>query len=238
MDVIALQKNPSLSDQALQRMTELIIRGDIEPGARVQEAVLARQLGISRGPLREAIRQLEGRGLLVRIPHVGVKVADPSLEQVIDLYMIREVLEGLACRLAAERMTDDELKRLRNILFDHSAHEDVRKGTGYYQSPGDQDFHFQIIEGSRQARLIETLLGDLYQVLRIFRYRSSVAPGRAKAAYEEHLLILDALERRDGEAAEAAMRKHLLHARKSLQEKANAQADTADSTSLSQGNQR
>ena len=227
MDVVALQKNPSLSDQALERLTELIIRGDIEPGSRIQEAVLARQLGISRGPLREAIRRLEGRGLLVRIPHVGVKVASPSLEEIIDLYMIREVLEGLACRLAADRLTNKELARLRAVLFDHSVHDDVKSGTGYYQSPGDQDFHFQIIEASRQARLIETLLGDLYQVLRIFRYRSSVNPGRAKAAYEEHIGILEALERRDGDAAERLMREHLQHARKSMQEAASASSDNS-----------
>ena len=224
MDVVALEKSPTLSDLALDRITELIIRGDLEPGARVQETVLARQLGISRGPLREAIRRLEGRGLLVRVPHIGVKVANPSLEEIIDLYMIREVLEGLACRLAAERLTDAELKRLRSVLFDHSAHDDVKAGTGYYQSPGDQDFHFQIIEGSRQARLTETLLGDLYQQLRIFRYRSSVNPGRAKAAYEEHVGILEALEKRDGELAEQLMRQHLRHARQSLQEAVAAAA--------------
>ncbi|GAA4529926.1 GntR family transcriptional regulator [Chelativorans composti] len=218
MEVAALEKSPSLSDRALERLTELIIRGDIKPGARIQEAVLARQLGISRGPLREAIRRLEGRGLLVRIPNVGVHVANPTVDEIIDLYTIREVLEGLACRLAAERLTDKELKRLRDVLFDHSAHEDVKSGTGYYQSPGDQDFHFQIIKGSRQARLIETLLGDLYQVLRFFRYRSSIKPGRAKAAFEEHISILEALERRDGEAAERLMREHLQHARLSIQE--------------------
>src|SRR5690348_16382159 len=106
MDVVALEKMPTLSDQALERITELIIRGDLEPGSRVQEAVLARQLGISRGPLREAISRLEGRGLLIRVPHIGVKVANPSLEEILDLYMMREVLEGLACRLAAERLSD------------------------------------------------------------------------------------------------------------------------------------
>jgi len=218
MDVVALEKMPTLADQALDSITELIIRGGLEPGSRVQEAVLARQLGISRGPLREAISRLEGRGLLVRVPHIGVKVANPSTEEIIDLYMMREVLEGLACRLAAERLSDAELERLRSVLFDHSAHDDVKSGTGYYQSPGDQDFHFQIIKGSRQTRLIETLLGDLYQQLRIFRYRSSVNPGRAKAAYDEHVSILEALEKRDGDLAEKLMREHLLHARRSLQD--------------------
>jgi DNA-binding GntR family transcriptional regulator len=227
MDVVALQKMPTLSDQALESITELIIRGDLEPGTRLQEAVLARQLGISRGPLREAIRRLEGRGLLVREPHIGVKVASPSMEETVDLFMLREVLEGLACRLAATRLSEDELKRLRSILFDHSAHDDVKSGTGYYQTAGDQDFHFQIIEGSRQARLIETLLGDLYQQLRMVRYRSSVNPGRAKAAYDEHVRVLEALEKRDGDLAEKYMRDHLKNARLSFQETVDKNQDGA-----------
>ena len=176
------------------------------------------------GPCAKPSAASKAAASYVRVPHIGVKVANPSLEEIIDLYMIREVLEGLACRLAAERLSDAELVRLRSVLFDHSAHDDVKAGTGYYQSPGDHDFHFQIIEGSRQARLTETLLGDLYQQLRIFRYRSSVNPGRAKAAYEEHVGILEALEKRDGELAEQLMRQHLRHARQSLQESVAADA--------------
>lgn len=216
MDIQAIEKRVSLSDLALERVVEAVIKGDLVPGERLQEAVLARQLGISRGPLREAIRRLEGRHLVVRIPHVGVKIANPSLEEILDVFLLREALEGVACRLAAERMSDQDIEELEGILDGHSAQPDVSSGGGYYQTPGDHDFHYKIIRGSQSSRLEDLLLGDLYHFLRIFRYRSSVKEGRARAAHAEHLEIIAALRRRDALAAEAAMRHHVSNARSSL----------------------
>lgn len=218
MQIEAIEKRAVLSDLALERIVEVIMRGDLKPGERVQEAVLARQLGISRGPLREAISRLEGRHLIVRIPHVGVRIADPSKEEILDIFSIREALEGVACRLAAERMTQEELDEVVEILTEHSAQSDVFKGDGYYQRSGDRDFHYKIITGARSARLSDLLLGDLYQFLRVFRYRSSAAAGRAKRAHKEHLAIASALQKRDPDAADAAMRKHLRNARTSLEQ--------------------
>ncbi|WP_226576971.1 GntR family transcriptional regulator [Acuticoccus sediminis] len=216
MPIEAIEKRASLSDIAMERLVDAVSRGELVPGERFQEAALARQLGISRGPLREAIRRLEGRNLLVRVPHVGVMVASPSPEEVLDLFMMREALEGLACRLAAERMTDGELDEIDAVLARHGEQPDVTSGNGYYQFPGDQDFHYRIIRGSRSARLEELLLGELYHFMRIFRYQSSVEPGRAQAAHTEHVDVARALRRRDPDAAEAAMRLHTAHARLSI----------------------
>lgn len=216
MDLEVIEKRASLSDIALERIIELIVRGDLEPGERIQEAVLARQLGISRGPLREAISRLEGRNLVVRIPHIGVRIANPSDEEVLDTFRIREALEGVAAALAAARMSDAELADLSETLRSHQQQTDVAADSGYYQVAGDQDFHFAIIKGSRVDRLSAMLLGDLYHFLRVFRYRSSATPGRALAAHKEHEDILNALLRRDSEAAERAMRLHLKNARISL----------------------
>ncbi len=225
MELETLERRQTLSDQALERILEVIVKGDLKPGDRVQEAVLARQLGISRGPLREAIRRLEGRRLLVRIPHIGVKVAETPAEEVIDMFMLREALEGVACRLAAERMTDEEIDQLEALLASHSHQTDVKSGGGYYQNSGDQDFHFKIIKGSRSKRLEDMLLGDLYEFLRIFRYRSSVKGGRAGRAHTEHQEVVKAIRNRDPDASEAAMRKHLSNARISLQEALAAQRE-------------
>ena len=211
-----IEKRESLSDLALGQIVDAVVRGDLVPGERLQEAVLARQLGISRGPLREAIRRLEGRHLVVRVPHVGVKIANPSPKEILDLFLVREALEGVACRLAAERMSDEEIRDLESVLAEHGAQADVSSGGGYYQTPGDQDFHYKIIRASQSARLEDLLLGDLYHFLRIFRYRSSVKQGRAQAAHLEHREIIAALRRRDAVAAENAMRKHVSNARASL----------------------
>lgn len=218
MEVQAIEKRASLSDLALERVVEAVIKGDLVPGERLQEATLARQLGISRGPLREAIRRLEGRHLVVRVPHVGVKIANPSPAEILDMFLLREALEGVACRLAAERMSDAEIDELQAILEGHGAQSDVASGDGYYQTPGDHDFHYMIIRGSRSVRIEELLLGDLYHLLRIFRYRSSVKQGRARTAHAEHVEIIAALRKRDGIAAEQAMRRHVGNARLSLAE--------------------
>jgi DNA-binding GntR family transcriptional regulator len=229
MPMGTLEKSRTLSDQAMDMLVEAILRGDMEPGERIAEATLARKLGISRGPLREAIRRLEGKSLLVRKPHVGVSVASPSPEEILEVFQMREVLEGLACRMAARHMTGIELDRLERILGDHSTHSDLQDGRAYYQSSGDFDFHYQIIVASRSKRLIDTLLGDLYQFIRIFRYRASAKPGRAQKAFGEHMLILEALKARDQAAAEAAMRAHVARAtetlRASLQEQGNSRDD-------------
>ena len=218
VEMQAIEKRLSLSDVAFERIVEAVIRGDLVPGGRLQEAVLARQLGISRGPLREAIRRLEGRHLVVREPHVGVKIVNPSLEDVLDMFLVREALEGVACRLAAERMSTKEIDKLEAVLTGHGKQKDVSSGGGYYQTPGDQDFHYTIIRGSGSSRLESMLLGDLYHFLRIFRYRSSITAGRARAAHAEHIEIIDALKKRDSAGAEAAMRRHIANARASLAE--------------------
>jgi len=124
-------RRPSLSDIALERIVEAIICGDLTPGQRLKEAVLARDLQISRGPLREALGRLEGRNLLVRTPQIGVMLADPSEQEILDTFLTREALEGVACRLAAERMTDKELVSLRQLLENHVEQPDLSTGKAY-----------------------------------------------------------------------------------------------------------
>lgn len=213
-----IERQPSLSDIALERIVEAIIRGDLVPGKRLKEAAVARDLGISRGPLREAIGRLEGRNLVIRTPQVGVMIVDPSPAEILDTFLLREALEGIAARLAAERMTDKEIADLDRMLHMHGEQSDVAADSGYYQLPGNEDFHFAIIKGSRSARLESILLGEFYHFLRIFRFRSSLGKGRAGAAHAEHARVVEALRRRDPLAAEAAMRAHLANARHSIAE--------------------
>jgi DNA-binding GntR family transcriptional regulator len=85
----------------------------------------------------------------------------------------------------------------------------VASGTAYYQAGGDEDFHFRIAKGSSNRRLFRLLCEDMYSLIRVYRFRSSATPGRARQAYAEHQDILGALQRRDAEAAEAAMRRHI-----------------------------
>ena len=122
----------TLSDHVFQRIQSAIVRGDIAPGSKISEPELARAYGISRGPLREAIRRLEGQRLLVRVPHVGARVVSLTQAELVELYEIRESLEGMACRLAAERMSQAEIDDLRHVLETHQSDEAFRAGRGYY----------------------------------------------------------------------------------------------------------
>lgn len=208
----------SLVDAITERLEAAIFSGDLEPGARLSEQGLAKMLGVSRGPLREAIRRLEGRKLIERKPNIGARVAALSSQDLDDLLIIREALEGAACRYAAERMDDAEIKALQALLEKHGKQESVRTGTGYFQEGADFDFHFRIIKGSRNERLVNMLCGELYDLLRVYRYKSSTLAGRARNAFAEHKAIVDAIAARDPEAAETAMRRHLRNAREHMAE--------------------
>ena len=208
----------SLVDTLVERIEAAIISGELQPGSKLREQTLAASLGVSRGPLREAIRRLEGRKLLERTPNIGVRVATISPKDLYEVLQLREVLEGLACSLAAENMTDDELEALAELLDQHQQQRSVQEGTGYYQESKDFDFHFRIVKGSRNVRLINLLCEDLYYLLRVYRYKSSTKPGRAKQALKEHKDIVAALSRRDPEDAEQKMRLHIRNARRYVEE--------------------
>jgi DNA-binding GntR family transcriptional regulator len=208
----------SLVDVLAERIEAAIISGDLQPGSKIREQTLAASLGVSRGPLREAIRRLEGRKLLQRTPNIGVRVAAMSPSDLYEVLQLREVLEGLACSLAATNMTDEELEALSELLDQHQQQRSVQEGTGYYQESKDFDFHFRIVKGSRNVRLIQMLCEDLYYLLRVYRYKSSTKPGRAKQALKEHKDIVAALMRRDPEDAERKMRLHISNARRYVEE--------------------
>lgn len=210
----------TLADRAFEWLEEAIIKGDYPPESKLDEVALAKAFGISRGPVREAIRRLEGKKLVERVPHVGARVASLHPGDLADLLHVREALEGMACRLATERMSDDELEGLEQLIEGHAKDDPLKAGDSYYQRPGDFDFHFRIIQGSRNAKLIEMLCDDLYYLLRVYRYRSSSRKGRALEALREHREVVAAMKARDAEGAEAAMRAHLRKALQSIQEKA------------------
>ncbi|GGO60055.1 transcriptional regulator, GntR family [Roseovarius pacificus] len=201
----------SLVDTVAERLEEAIIGGELAPGERVFEQVLAADYGISRGPLREAIRRLEGRRLLERTANKGVRVVDLSPARLEELLRVREALEGMAARLAATQIGEDEVDELRKLL---ETHEETSLPNGYYQQGGDFDFHFRIVKASKNEFLISLLTEDLYDLLRIYRYKSSTMAGRAKRALAEHHAIVDALKAKDPDAAEKTMRTHLSNARK------------------------
>ena len=207
----------TLSEHVLRQIQSAIVKGEIAPGSKISEPELARAYGISRGPLREALHRLEGQKLLVRIPHVGARVVSLSMAELNELYQIRESLEGLACRLAAQNMTVSDVNALRDVLRTHEQDESFQAGQGYYQQEGDFDFHYRIVQGSGNSLLIRMLCDELYQLARLYRIQYSTTPNRPAQAFAEHHRILDAIAEGDGELAELLMRRHIQTSRLNIE---------------------
>ncbi len=210
----------TLSDTLFTSTLNAIYSGELAPGDEVNEAALAGRFGVSRGPVREAVRRLQGIGLVSREPYMRATVVRLTATQVRELFEMREALEGMACRLAAQRMSDAEQERVAADLdAARAARLAARKSRARVP---DFDFHERIIRASGNARITNTLCGDLYHVLRVYRRRSGAVPERSDEAHAEHWQILRALRARDGELAESLMRAHIARAAVKVTERLHA----------------
>ncbi|TSK07289.1 MAG: GntR family transcriptional regulator [Geobacter sp.] len=209
----------SLSDRIFEQLQTAIVKGAIPAGSKISEPELAKTFGISRGTLREALSRLEERYLVVRSPNLGARVVTLSYEELIDIYQVREALGGMACGLAAVNMTDEEIADLGRLLDDHEKSIREDQGLSYYQQEGEFDFHYRILLGSRNRKVISILEGGLYQLMRMYRYQFSTSSPRPLLALKEHRRIVEALAERDAELADLLMRRHISAARKSIEER-------------------
>jgi DNA-binding GntR family transcriptional regulator len=215
---VKVPQQGTLADVASHRLAQSIVTGELAQGQKLNEAELAESFGMGRGPLREALRHLEGMRLVKRIPNVGARVVVLDRKTLCDLYGVREALEGMACRIAATQMTDEEIKQLVELLAHHEQQIKQQGGKVYAQSEGDLDFHYQIARGSRNQMLMDMLGSEQYQLLRMCRYRTSRNAQRTHPALYQHRQIVDALAHRDGELAELLMRRHIQGAWRSISE--------------------
>lgn len=199
----------TLAERVFQQLQDAIVRGELVPGSKITEPGLSRTYGISRGPLREAMRRLEAHRLIERVPHVGARVVKLSIQELLELFDVREALESMAARLAAEHMTAEEIAGLREVLALHERQADLKKGEAYFQREGDLDFHYRIVQGSHNRMLVTMLCDDLYYLVRLYRTQFSASGTRPQRAFVEHHRIVDAIEAGDAELAELLMRRHV-----------------------------
>ncbi|HHY46211.1 MAG TPA: GntR family transcriptional regulator [Firmicutes bacterium] len=190
----------------VERIRQLIISGELGPGCRIVERDVARELGVSRTPVREALKRLAAEGLLEIAPHKGAIVAKMSLRDLAEIMQIREALEGLACRLAVNDITEDHLNDLRKLIDE--MREASETGDLYRYSSCNQRFHNVILNIAGNRRLMQMLELIKAQSVRE-RFKSLLNPGRSRQSLNEHKAILDALEARDPDRAELVMRKHI-----------------------------
>ncbi|QBG34710.1 GntR family transcriptional regulator [Litorilituus sediminis] len=214
------------ADKVFEQMQHAIVEGDIAPGIKISEPELAKHYQISRSTLREALNRLEKCHLIERKANIGSRVVDCTIEGLLELYITREALEGMACRQAALNMTDEEIASMREMLVQHSKAKELQEGVAYYQEEGDLDFHYKVILGSHNQQLINLICGQLYHLVRMYRFQFGMHSARASRAFDEHSHILQAISDRDGELAEMLMRRHIAASRKNIEQKIALQNDS------------
>ena len=195
-----------LRELVFDALREAILSGTLKPGDRLMEVQLAEEMGVSRTPVREAIRKLELEGLVVMVPRKGAYVSGLSLKDAADLFEIRQSLEGLAASLAAERITDEEIKMLEDSFKQlveatkSQVVEDIMKK--------DADFHQVLFNATRNDRLTQ-IISNLKEQIDRFRLKSFSNPSRMKSILKEHKNILDAIKDRDTDRAEKLAKQHI-----------------------------
>lgn len=196
--------NTSRAQHAYQKLLDAIRSGELKPGQRIREVELAGWLKISRTPVREAIRRLESEGLVQSVAHKGMVVAELDYQAVMELYQMREVLEGTAAALAAKHASEAEIYALREIFNQEVALTDDPAA----QALKNQAFHNALYHAAHNRYLLKSLnsLRDSLTLLGATTYQVS---GRNQQALEEHERILDAIAKGDSVAAEHAARDHI-----------------------------
>ncbi len=207
------------ADKTFLQLRKDIVEGLIASGSKLSETELSKNYAVSRAVIREAINRLESCHLVERKANVGARVVSISTEGLMELYQVREALEGMAARLAAIHMDDDEIEDLNKLLATHF--QIVKDGENYYQEAGDLDFHYRIILGSKNSQLISILMDSIYHLIRMYRVQLGMSGPRVTTAFEEHKQIVQAISNRDAELAEMLMRRHILYSKNSLQLKLN-----------------
>jgi DNA-binding GntR family transcriptional regulator len=196
----------SLRGKVFNTVRESILEGKYKAGDVLRETVIANELNVSRTPVREAIRQLELEGLVQSIPNKETIVAGVSKEDVQDIFMIRNKLEGLAGRRAAERITQEELEQMEEVLALTAFY--IAKNDIDHINELDHKFH-DIIYKATKSKILKHMLSDFHSYVQSTRKESIATPGRAKRLLEEHTGIYDAIRERNAEKVEMLITKHV-----------------------------
>ncbi|HLY25753.1 MAG TPA: GntR family transcriptional regulator [Aggregatilineales bacterium] len=222
LPTLTITDHKQLHNVVLDRLRDKIMRGELHAGEWLRQERLARELGVSHTPIREALKQLEVEGLVEHVPYRGVRVVEFSMDAVAEIYDMRTVLEGLAARAAAERLTFEELcelKRLHEAMMAIGTVTTPEKVEAIRQL--NRAFHLQIIHASHRAYLIRTLeqMWSWFPTMLWSQYAleaDAATPKRAGADNRDHGEIVAALEARNPAKAEAAMRYHIEQTRQAL----------------------
>lgn len=210
---VKLDSYQPLREVVCETLREAIISGVLRPGERLMEIQLAEELGVSRTPVREAIRKLELEGFVIMIPRRGTYVADLSIKDINEVFEVRSALDSLVNGLAAERITEEELEQMERLLVQISACVDNGNMEKIVELDGQ--FHDILYRASRNDRLVG-IINNLREQLTRFRTISMAYPGRLKKTIEEHTQLVEAIAARDVDLAQQLAVEHMANSEQTL----------------------
>ena len=206
----------SLGGRVFKRLREDILKGRYKQQDELREATIGKELGVSRTPVREALRQLELEGLVTIVPNKGAYVTGISQKDIWDIYQMRKYLEGMCARWAAEHITEDQLEELEETIL--LSEFQMKKENGYNkeQVTGlDGRFHTILYEASG-SRMLCHVLTDFHRYVQMARKSSINVKARAEKSIEEHKAILQAIRDRNPDLAEQLAKEHIVHVMQNL----------------------
>lgn len=195
-----------LREIVFEHLRNAILNGDLEPGQRLMELHLAEQLGVSRTPIREAIRKLELEGLVSMIPRKGAYVGEVSIKDILDVLEVRMSLEGLAASLSAQRMDKEQLEQLGNVIEEFEEYKDCKDKD--VMAKLDRRFHDLIINGSNNNKLIQLIQGihEQFQRFRVIYFNEYT---HYEELNQHHKEIYNAIVERDSSKAQISSENHI-----------------------------
>jgi DNA-binding GntR family transcriptional regulator len=226
--VIASIDRQGLSAAVTARLRDMIVEGILSPGTRLNERMLCEQLNVSRTPLREAFKTLAGEGLIALQPNRGAVVAQMSVSEIEQTFEVMGALEGLSGELACARATEAEVAEIKALHFEMLAAHTRRDLPAYYKL--NHEIHDQINAMARNPVLTETYQ-RINARIQSLRFRSNFKQEKWDAAVKEHAVMLEALEKRDGQGLRNILQQHLRNKRDAViavlqAEQANLSGDT------------
>lgn len=217
--VMAPKKRSSgslLADKAVAHIRKLIATGRLLQGERVKELEISNELGISRGPVREAVRRLSASGLLIAAPNLGSRVIVLHEGTVRQAYQVREVLESLGASLAARNMDRDEGEALVEMLKEHEEAMMATSPTSYPAGGSDWDFHLRILQGAKNEFVWRICGVELRDIMTLMRAQHRSSEKRGRRALQEHRWIAEAICDSQDDLAGALMTQHIRASRDNL----------------------
>lgn len=207
-DNLQIQMNAflPLRDVVFNTLRQAILTGDLKPGERLMEIHLANKLGVSRTPIREAIRKLELEGLVIMIPRRGAEVAQITEKSMMDVLEVRRTMDALCVELACERITEESLEVLKKAC--DAFEEAVKSKDIKVIAKADVALHDIIVQATGNSRLVQ-LINNLSEQMYRYRFEYLKDYTRHENLIEEHRIIYESIVKRDKEAASAAAKLHI-----------------------------